>query len=118
MAAVVPLIESRALSALAVSSLKRSPSLPDIPTTLEAGYPDSDYVFWVGLFAPAATPRAIVDRLHAETARALNEPAIKDALTKLGAEPMEMTPAQFDAFVRAEIKVNAALVKAAGIQPN
>jgi tripartite-type tricarboxylate transporter receptor subunit TctC len=118
MAAVVPLIESRALRGLAVSSLKRSVSLPDIPTTLEAGYPDSDYVFWVGLFAPAATPRAIIDRLHAETAKALNEPAVKDALTKLGAEAMEMAPAQFDTFVRAEIEVNAALVKAAGIQPN
>src|ERR1700719_1078041 len=114
----VPLIESREIRGLAVSSLKRSASLPDVPTTLEAGYPNSDYVFWVGLFAPAATPRAIIDRLHAETAKALNEPAIKDALKKLGADPMEMTPAQFDAFVRAEIDVNAALVKAAGIQPN
>jgi tripartite-type tricarboxylate transporter receptor subunit TctC len=118
MAAVVPLIQSHAIRGLAVSSLKRSASLPDIPTTLEAGYPDSDYVFWIGLFAPAATPRDIIDRLHAETAKALDEPAVKDALTKLGAETMEMTPAQFDAFVRAEIEVNAALVKAAGIQPN
>jgi tripartite-type tricarboxylate transporter receptor subunit TctC len=118
MAAVVPLIASGAVRGLAVSSLKRSAILPDIPTTLEAGYPDSDYVFWIGLFAPAATPRDIIDRLHAETAKALNEPALKDALTKLGAEPMEMTPAQFDAFVRAEIASNAALVKAAGIQPN
>src|SRR5215471_8752928 len=114
----VPLIESHEIRGLAVSSLKRSASLPDVPTTLEAGYPNSDYVFWVGLFAPAATPRAIIDRLHAETTKALNEPAIKDALRKLGAEPMEMTPAQFDAFVRAEIEANAALVKAAGIQPN
>jgi tripartite-type tricarboxylate transporter receptor subunit TctC len=113
----VPLIESHEIRGLAVSSLKRSASLPDVPTTLEAGYPNSDYVFWVGLFAPAATPRDIIDRLHAETAKALNEPAIKDALRKLGADPMEMTPAQFDAFVRAEIETNAALVKAAGIQP-
>src|SRR5215472_16638343 len=118
MAAVVPLIESHAIRGLAVSSLKRSASLPDIPTTLEAGYPGSDYVFWIGLFAPAGTPRDIIDRLHAETAKAMNEPAIKDALTKLGAEPMAMTPTQFDGFVRAEIAVNAALVKAAGIQPN
>src|SRR5712672_3063982 len=118
MAAAVPLIQSHAIRGLAVSSLKRSASLPDIPTSLEAGYPDSDYVFWIGLFAPAATPRGIIDRLHAETTKALNEPAIKDALAKLGAEAMEMTPAQFDAFVRAEIEVNAGLVKAAGIQPN
>src|SRR6516165_706774 len=84
----VPLIESKELRGLAVSSLKRSDVLSDIPTTLEAGYPNSDYVFWVGLFAPAATPRAIVDRLHAETAKALNEPVIKDALKKLGADPI------------------------------
>ncbi len=118
MSAAVPLIESGAIRGLAVSSLKRSASLPDIPTTLEAGYPDSDYVFWVGLFAPAATPRAIIDRLHAETAKALNEPPIREALKKLGADPMELNPAQFDSFVRAEIEVNARLVKAAGIQPN
>ncbi len=114
----VPLIESRQVRALAVSSLERSATLPDVPTTREAGYPDSDYVFWIGLFAPAATPRPIVQRLHDETARAMNDPAIKDALKKLGAEPMAMSPAQFDQFVRAEIGVNAALVKAAGIQPN
>jgi tripartite-type tricarboxylate transporter receptor subunit TctC len=115
---VVPLIESHELRGLAVSSLKRSATLPDIPTTLEAGYPDSDYVFWVGLFAPAATPHEIVDRLYDETAKALHEPAVKEALGKLGADPIEMTPQQFGAFIRAEIDVNARLVKAAGIQPN
>jgi tripartite-type tricarboxylate transporter receptor subunit TctC len=67
----VPLIESHEVRGLAVSSLKRSDALPDIPTTLEAGYPDSDYVFWVGLFAPAATPRDIVQRLHDAAAKAL-----------------------------------------------
>jgi tripartite-type tricarboxylate transporter receptor subunit TctC len=113
-----PLIESHEIRGLAVSSLKRSASLPDVPTTLEAGYANSDYVFWVGLFAPAATPRAIIDRLHDETAAALHQGALREALKKLGADPMEMTASEFDAFVRAEIDVNAALVKAAGIQPN
>jgi len=114
----VPLIQSGEIRGLAVSSLTRSATLPDIPTTLEAGYPNSDYVFWVGLFAPAATPRAIVQRLHDETAKALASPAIKVALGKLGADPMEMMPAAFDAFVRNEIGVVAGIVKAAGIQPN
>jgi tripartite-type tricarboxylate transporter receptor subunit TctC len=114
----VPLVESHEIRGLAVSSLKRSATLPDIPTTLESGYPDSDYVFWIGLFAPAATPRDIVERLHDETAKALNDPVIKNALAKLGADPMEMTPTQFDGFVRSEIGVIAGLVKAAGIQPN
>lgn len=113
-----PLIESHEIRGLAVSSLQRTATLPDLPTTLEAGYPNSDYVFWIGLFAPAATPRDIVQRLHDETAKALSDTVIRDALTKLGADPMTMSPTQFDAFVRAEIDVNAALVKAAGIQPN
>ena len=114
----VPLIESGEIRGLAVSSLTRSATLPDIPTTLEAGYPNSDYVFWVGVFAPAATPRPIVQRLHDETAKALANPVIKEALGKLGADPMQMTPAAFDAFVRNEIGVVAGIVKAAGIQPN
>ena len=118
LSSVVGLIGSGEIRGLAVSSLKRSASLPAIPTTLESGYPNSDYTFWVGLFAPSATPRPIIDRLHGEIAKALHEPAIADALTKLGAEPMELSPTQFDAFVRTEIGINAALVKAAGIQPN
>jgi len=118
LSSVVPLIESNQVRGLAVSSLKRSATLPNIPTTLEAGYPNSDYVLWIGLFAPATTPRDIVQRLHDETAKALNDPAIRDVLKTLGADPMEMTPAQFDAFVKNEIGVVAGIVKAAGIQPN
>ena len=71
LSSAVPLIESNQVRGLAVSSLKRSATLPNIPTTLEAGYPNSDYVLWIGLFAPAATPRDIVRRLHDETAKAL-----------------------------------------------
>jgi tripartite-type tricarboxylate transporter receptor subunit TctC len=92
--------------------------LPDIPTTLEAGYPNSDYVFWIGLFAPAATPRDIVVRLHDAAAKALADKAVADNLRKLGAAPMTMTPAAFDAYVKAEIATIATVVKAAGIQPN
>jgi tripartite-type tricarboxylate transporter receptor subunit TctC len=114
----VPLIESHEVRGLAVSSLKRSDALPDIPTTLEAGYPDSDYVFWVGLFAPAATPRDIVQRLHDAAAKALADPMVGDNLRKLGAAPMTMTPAEFDAYVKGEIATIATVVKAAGIQPN
>src|SRR5262249_2556340 len=114
----VPLIESHEIRGLAVSSLKRSASLPDVPTTLEAGYPNSDSGSWSGLLPPAPTRPALTDRLHAKPTKRRNDPAIKDALRKRGAEPMEMPRAQFDAFVRAEIETNAALVKAAGIQPN
>jgi tripartite-type tricarboxylate transporter receptor subunit TctC len=114
----VPLIQAGQVRGLAVSSLARSESLPDIPTTLEAGYPESDYVFWIGVFAPANTPRDIVDRLHQEIAKALAEPTVRDTVKKLGADPMKLTPSGFDAFVKAEIATNAALVKAAGIAPN
>lgn len=116
--AVVPLIASNQVRGLAVSSLKRSVALPDIPTTLEAGYPDSDYVFWIGVFAPATTPRDIVQRLHDEIAKTLREPAMRDVFKTLAAEPMEMTPGEFDGFVKNEIGVVAGIVKAAGIQPN
>jgi tripartite-type tricarboxylate transporter receptor subunit TctC len=101
-----------------VSSARRAAALPDIPTTLEAGYPDSDYNFWIGMFAAGKTPRDIVARLHQETVRALQTPDVMERLTRLGAEPMIMTPEQFDAHVRAEIRINATLVKAAGITPH
>jgi tripartite-type tricarboxylate transporter receptor subunit TctC len=114
----VPLIESNEIRGLAVSSLKRSDVLPDIPTTLEAGYPDSDYVFWVGLFAPVATPRDIIARLHDATAKALADKTVADNLAKLGAAPMTMTPPEFDAYIKAEIATIATVVKAAGIAPN
>lgn len=118
LASAMPLIEGNQVRALAVSSLKRSPSLPNIPTTLEAGYPNSEYVFWIGVFAPAATPRDIVARLHAEITKALADPQVKASIQKLAAEPMPFTPAEFDAFIKREIESNAAVVKAAGIKPN
>jgi tripartite-type tricarboxylate transporter receptor subunit TctC len=114
----VPLIQSGQVRGLAVSSLARSDTLPDIPTTIEAGYPDSDYVFWVGLFAPAATPRDIVNRLHDAAAAALADKTVADNLKALGAAPMAMTPTEFDAYVKAEIATIAKVVKAAGIAPN
>jgi tripartite-type tricarboxylate transporter receptor subunit TctC len=114
----VPLIQSGQVRGLAVSSLARSDTLPDIPTTIEAGYPDSDYVFWVGLFAPAATPRDIINRLHDAAAAALADKAVADNLKALGASPMAMTPTEFDAYVKAEIATIAKVVKAAGIAPN
>ena len=116
--AVTALIESKQLDGLAVSSLQRDPNVPNIPTTLEAGYPNSDYIFWVGVFAPSATPKEIVQRLHDEVAKAMNESALKQVITILGANPMPLNPAAFDAFVRTELESNAKLIKAAGIEQN
>jgi tripartite-type tricarboxylate transporter receptor subunit TctC len=112
----LPLIKDGRLIPLAVGTMSRSPQLPNVPTTIEAGYPNSEYVFWVGLFAPAATPRAIVNRLNAEASKALASPEVKERLEVLGAEPMPMAPSAFDAFVRSEVARMAIVVKNAGIK--
>jgi tripartite-type tricarboxylate transporter receptor subunit TctC len=96
---------------------KRSAALPEVPTTQEAGFNNAEYPTWFGLFLPARTPREIVDKLHRETLKALQEPKVRDKLAALGFDPMVMTPSEFDAFVLKEIAVNAALVKAIGLKP-
>ena len=113
--AVLPLIAGKQLLALAMGSTKRSLALPDVATTLEAGIANSDYNFWVGMAVPSKTPRDIVNRLHAETAKALASAEVRASMAKLGAEPMLMKLEEFDSYIRNEIKTNAALVKAAGI---
>ena len=115
---VVQFIKEGKLVALATGSTKRSSALPDVPTTLEAGIPNSDYNFWIGMWLPIKTPRDVVDRLYAETRRALTLKSVQDKLIALGSEPAAMTPAQFDKFFQNEIALNAELVKAAGIKPN
>ncbi len=110
------LIRDGRLTALAVSSLQRSPQLPNVPTTTEAGFPNSEYNFWFGVFAPAKTPHVIIQRLYEEIAKALDNSAVREKLVKLGVQPMPMTPAQFNEYVGNELEQNAALVKAAGIK--
>ena len=92
--------------------------LPDVPTTIEAGYPDSDYTFWNGMLVPAKTPRAIVDRLHAEMQKVLRLPAVIEKFKPQGIEPMPISPTEFDAMIAKEIKNNLAIVKAAGLKFN
>jgi tripartite-type tricarboxylate transporter receptor subunit TctC len=106
------------LLALAVSTPKRAGGLPSAPTTLEAGYADSDYSFWVGVFAPAKTPAAIVARLHQELQTAMQAEPVKARIAELGIEAMDLSPAQFNALVQKEIVTSAALAKAAGLKPN
>ena len=114
----LPFINDNKLLALAVCTPKRSTSLPNVPTTLELGYKDSDYNFWMGLFVPAKTDRALVERLRAETQKALADPAVVDKLKPQGVEPMQLSPAEFDALIKKEVPENIALVKAAGIKAN
>lgn len=112
------LINEGKLGAIAVSASQRSKALPNVPTTIEAGLPDSEYNFWIGVFAPAKTPAPVLDRLQKEIAAALAEPSVAERMTKLGADPMTMGAADFRALIGKEIRDNAALVKAAGITGN
>lgn len=107
----LPFIREGKLKALAVSTPKRVSALPEVPTTLEAGFKDSDYTSWVGMLAPANTPREIVERLHKEITAALQTAKVRDKLIPNGIEPMPLTPAEFDAQIAAEIKANAVVAK-------
>ena len=113
----LPLIRDGKVLALAVSSSKRASALPDVPTTIEAGVPESDLDFWVGAFVPKKTPRDVVAKMQAEIAKAINDPAIKSKLTTLGVEPMIMTPDAFDVRIAKEADMSVKLAKAAKIEP-
>ena len=114
----LPFIKEGKMLALAVSSAKRSPTLPDVPTTLEAGYKNSDYNYWTGMLVPSKTPRDIVDRLYAEVTKALALPDVKEKLAKTGVEPAPLTPTEMDAMNLREINLNLAIAKAAGLKFN
>lgn len=114
-APVIGQIKEGHLLALAVGSPQRSVALPDVPTTAEAGVPGSEFNFWIGMMVPAKTPRAIVNKLNEEVAKALASPEVKDRFTRLGADAWTLKPEAFDAYIKEEIEANAKLVKAAGI---
>jgi tripartite-type tricarboxylate transporter receptor subunit TctC len=116
LALVLPHIRDGKLTALAVNGARRAAALPDVPTLAESGIANAEYPFWLGLFVPAKTPRAIVDKLHGETLKALQAPKVHDKFTALGFDPMVMAPAEFDRYVANEIALNAALVKAIGLR--
>src|SRR2546428_3969199 len=109
--ALLPFLKDGKLRALAVGSTKRSLALPELPTTLEAGIQNSDYNFWVGMFAPAKIPREVVDRLYGGTVRALRSGDVHEKMARLGAEPMDFDPGQFNAYLPEGNAANAALVK-------
>jgi tripartite-type tricarboxylate transporter receptor subunit TctC len=112
------LLQDGKLKALAVSSSKRATALPDVPTTTEAGFPNSDYNFWAGVLVPKATSRPIAERLYRETAKALQLPEVQARIRSLGADPMPMTSAEFDKLIADEIRINREVVTAAGIKVN
>jgi tripartite-type tricarboxylate transporter receptor subunit TctC len=116
-APALPNIRDGKVVALAVSTLKRAPTLPNVSTVVEAGYPDAQYLFWGGLAYPAKTPRAIVDRLHAETQKALAVPVVQDRLATFGVEPMPMTVDEFGKFYHDDVMAIVKLAKDVNLVP-
>jgi tripartite-type tricarboxylate transporter receptor subunit TctC len=112
----LPLIQEGKVVALAVSSETRASQLPNVPTTKEIGLKDAAYVFWNGLFGPAKMPADIVNRLHAETEKALKVESVKERLGKLGVEPLFMPPAAFDKYFKDDVLDTVKLAKQAGIE--
>jgi tripartite-type tricarboxylate transporter receptor subunit TctC len=114
----VKMRDSGKVDALVVSSPRRSSLMPDLPTTVEAGYPKSDYNFWVGALVAAKTPREIVERLHKEINALVHSPEISAQIRKLGADPLTLSIAEFQAMIDRELVENAELIKKAGIKAN
>jgi tripartite-type tricarboxylate transporter receptor subunit TctC len=117
LAAAASALGSGKLRALAVSSPKRAALLPEVPSIVEAGYPDAIFRFWVGLSVPAGTPRPVIDKLHDATETALQDAATREKLARLGVEPELMSVAQFGKFVREDFASTIELAKAAHIEP-
>ena len=114
----LPYITTGKLLALAVSTRKRSPLLPDVPTTLEEGFANSDYTPWLGIFAPAKTPSVAIKRLYDEVQNVVQLANVREKLAKLGVEPLVMSQSEFDTYVRREMTRNASLVEALGLRPH
>jgi tripartite-type tricarboxylate transporter receptor subunit TctC len=107
----VPTIRDNRMRALAVSTAQRSSALPEVPTVAEAGVPGFVFDFWIGLLAPAKTPREVINRLNQEVGKALALPDVKERMAKLGGESMPMTPERFDAFIREEHATLSVIMK-------
>ena len=114
--AALPFVRDGKLVALAVSTAKRSSVLPNVPTVAESGVPGFDYSLWVGLFAPAGTPPAVVEKIAKDVRAAEQSADVKERFATLGAEPMPLTPQEFTKFVQTEIDDSAKAIKAAGIK--
>jgi tripartite-type tricarboxylate transporter receptor subunit TctC len=111
-----PTVQGGQLRALGTTGKARSKLLPDVPTISEAGVPGYEATIWLGLMAPAGTPKAIVDRLNAEINRVLSKEEVRAAWAKQGAEPLIMSPAEFDGYLRADIEKWAKVIQSAGIK--
>ena len=113
---LLPHIQSGRVKAIAVTSRERSPSLPNLPTIAEAGVPGYEAMGWNGVFAPARTPRAIVEKLNADIVRVLNLPDVRERLAAMGSTPVGGTPEQFGDYVKREIERWGRVIRERGIK--
>ena len=111
-----PLVESGRLRALAVTSPERSEVLKDVPTVAESGFPGFDTAIWFGTVVPSATPREAVNRLSAEILRALQLPEVKDIITKIGMNTAGLPAAEFEVFLRSELRSNEKIARAVNLR--
>jgi tripartite-type tricarboxylate transporter receptor subunit TctC len=118
-ASLLPFVQDGKARPLAFTGPKRSPDLPDVPTMIESGYPQVGYDpdVWLGIFAPAGTPTAIVNKLNAAIRESLQSPELKAAFAKLAFETKITTPEEFSAFLAIEVKKWPPLLRAAGLKP-
>ena len=110
-------LQQGSIRPLAVTSAKRSPALPNVPTLAEQGIPDQESDVILGVFVPGTTPKEIIDRLHGEIVKIVADPEIKRRLAAVGFEAVGSTPAEFDARVKAEIAKWAKVIRDAGLKP-
>ncbi len=113
---MAPNVQAGQVRPLGTSAAKRSTVLPDVPTVAEAGVPGYESTIWLGIMAPAGTPKAVVDKLNAEINKAISRADVKAAWDKQGAVPLTMSPTEFDAYLRKDIEKWAKVVKDAGIK--
>jgi len=115
--AVMSNIKGGKLRPLAVSTAKRNPQLPNVPTTAEAGIKNAESPLWFGVWAPAGTPAGVVNKINADVRKALADAGVKEKLVNLGNDTMDMSPREFSDYVDSEIAVYAKVIKDAGIKP-
>jgi tripartite-type tricarboxylate transporter receptor subunit TctC len=113
---LVPQVKAGKLRALAAARPDRSPLLPTVPTMKEAGLPGVEVGSWYGFHAPAGTPKPIIDKLHAEMAKAMKTPELRERFAGVGADTIANTPAQFSAFIDAELKKWGQVIRTAGVK--
>jgi tripartite-type tricarboxylate transporter receptor subunit TctC len=114
--AMQPLFREGKMRALAVTSAKRWPSVPELPTMIEAGFKDFESSAWFSLMAPAGTPKEIVDKIHQDTVKVLARADVRERFAALGMEPIGNTPVEFAAAIAAETPQWAKVIKQAGIK--